>query len=1078
MKMPSFSGHQLLFLAVSVLAISLLACNLNPVIRAPAPSMPSAEVMFTASEAVIALAADKDENVYAVTVEGNLFKIAPDGESSQLYSGLKRCGFSDRALTVLPNGDVIANDCTDNKDTLIRIDPEGNSSPLTQLEESLMSMTSDASGRLYLGFWTSEGDINVNFNPSYLAGADYLAGRVAVLGEDGKPVSLYEGGLPLSMAASPSGELYAAIWGQAGPFRPISKNYTMCGPTKNFWIGLSDQAGIQQLAPGQQEPIVTHKAGGVFSQLAVGKDGLLFAFGKVGEEECGIYQIRRGSDPQRLSFKEDEVQKNITSLAASDSHLYFADADGKLYRLRLEGLELAQEAPAAALETQATAGPDQLPAGFTPQAGQRATSPSVTPIPATHTPAPAEVATQVPSTPTPTTSLPTPPPLPAGSWQRIADLPRQINSLVADPGDPQVLYAATGTGSNGGVYKSQDSGLSWRLAVSGLPKDAVKALAFGPDTPPKLYAAVGPSGDIYASGDGAESWTQVGDNPELCCDFGRQMLVSPHDGNVLFVVEPAGGRGASYSRDGGQNWQAVQDERGTIKSLSLAIDATNAEVVYLGTLGNGVYKSSDGGLTWEAANRGMLDYNITALAVDPTHLGTVYAGGDRGELFKSTDGGESWSDFSAKLPYPGSGYIGEVLGITLDPASSDTIYLLVQGVGVLFSGDGGERWQFLGKPGGVERAEFTTMLVRFEPQLLLILGVGYEGAWRYGADNPAPTPTPTVPAGSAALPPLPAGSWQPLADLPRQINSLVADPGDPQVLYAATGALDSGAGVYKSLDGGSAWELATSGLPDEAVKALAFSSDTPPKLYAVVGPSGDIYASSDGAGSWSQVGENPELCCNLGRQLAVSPGDEEVLFAVEIGGGGGASLSRDGGENWQALRDERGELRARSLAIDPTDGEVIYLGTEGNGVYKSTDGGVTWLAFNRGMLDYQITALAVDPAHPGTVYAGGGRGELFKSTDGGGSWSDFTHKLPYPSSGYIGEVLGIALDPEAPETVYLLVQGLGVLISGDGGERWQLLGKPGGVERAEFTAMLVRFEPQLLLILGVKDAGGWRYAVD
>ena len=97
--------------------------------------------------------------------------------------------------------------------------------------------------------------------------------------------------------------------------------------------------------------------------------------------------------------------------------------------------------------------------------------------------------------------------------------------------------------------------------------------------------------------------------------------------------------------------------------------------------------------------------------------------------------------------------------------------------------------------------------------------------------------------------------------------------------------------------------------------------------------------------------------------MAVSREDGDVLFAVEIGGGGGASYSRDGGQNWVAVRDERGKIRARSLAMDATDAKVVYVGTEGNGVYKSIDGGLTWSAANRGMLDYHITALAVDPVN-------------------------------------------------------------------------------------------------------------------
>jgi hypothetical protein len=42
--------------------------------------------------------------------------------------------------------------------------------------------------------------------------------------------------------------------------------------------------------------------------------------------------------------------------------------------------------------------------------------------------------------------------------------------------------------------------------------------------------------------------------------------------------------------------------------------------------------------------------------------------------------------------------------------------------------------------------------------------------------------------------------------------------------------------------------------------------------------------------------------------------------------------------------------------------------------------------------------------------------------------------------------------------------------------RWHVLGKPGEVSSPSFTAMVTIFDPQLLLVVGIKDAGGWRYA--
>ena len=84
-----------------------------------------------------------------------------------------------------------------------------------------------------------------------------------------------------------------------------------------------------------------------------------------------------------------------------------------------------------------------------------------------------------------------------------------------------------------------------------------------------------------------------------------------------------------------------------------------------------------------------------------------------------------------------------------------------------------------------------------------------------------------------------------------------------------------------------------------------------------------------------------------------------------------------------------------------------------------------------------------------------------------------------PDLGYhhLNQVVSIQLDATAPDNVYLLADGVGLLIGHDGGRRWQVLGKPGELERLRFTTMLLSFEPQLLLMVGVKDEGAWRYVV-
>ena len=344
-------------------------------------------------------------------------------------------------------------------------------------------------------------------------------------------------------------------------------------------------------------------------------------------------------------------------------------------------------------------------------------------------------------TPTPTNTLtPTPTntltPITVGIWQKIDDFPLQVNTIVSDPTNLQVLYA----GSEGGVYKSEDTGLTWQLITQEMLDDKVMALALTCDTSPTLYADV--CGEIFASTDGAKSWNCMGDHG-LRSGFWHRLIVAPSDQNVLFIIAIPGG--VALSSDGGSNWQSVYkelpNEENHAFALSLVIDPINKNVVYLGTgewvglgLGYGVYKSIDGGETWSPANRGIENYRIIALAIDPSEPQILYASEGGGKLFKSTDGGQNWKDITDKLPTQDNSNPC-IKEIVVDPAAPKTLYLLREQLGVLVSKDGGENWHLIGKPPVKPKYNALTMAIIFDQQPVLILGVEDEGGWRYTTEG-------------------------------------------------------------------------------------------------------------------------------------------------------------------------------------------------------------------------------------------------------------------------------------------------------------------------------------------------------
>ena len=75
-----------------------------------------------------------------------------------------------------------------------------------------------------------------------------------------------------------------------------------------------------------------------------------------------------------------------------------------------------------------------------------------------------------------------------------------------------------------------------------------------------------------------------------------------------------------------------------------------------------------------------------------------------------------------------------------------------------------------------------------------------------------------------------------------------------------------------------------------------------------------------------------------------------------------------------------------SIAIDPKDEEVLYVGTRHAGIYKSIDGGTSWKPAVHGLQAADVTSLAVDSFSTSRVYAGTRLG-VFKTEDGGENWT-------------------------------------------------------------------------------------------
>ena len=132
----------------------------------------------------------------------------------------------------------------------------------------------------------------------------------------------------------------------------------------------------------------------------------------------------------------------------------------------------------------------------------------------------------------------------------------------------------------------------------------------------------------------------------------------------------------------------------------------------------------------------------------------------------------------------------------------------------------------------------------------------------------------------------------------------------------------------------------------------------------------------------------------------------------------------------------------RGLAADPRNPNLIYAGTQGDGVLRSGDRGKTWQP--SGMEGHIVKAIVVSPAESGLIVAGTKPPGVFVSHDGGQSWMEsesFQQMRRWfwvtPAEAGNPYVLAIALYPADPGVIVAGVEAGAVLRSVDGGKSWE-----------------------------------------
>ena len=133
----------------------------------------------------------------------------------------------------------------------------------------------------------------------------------------------------------------------------------------------------------------------------------------------------------------------------------------------------------------------------------------------------------------------------------------------------------------------------------------------------------------------------------------------------------------------------------------------------------------------------------------------------------------------------------------------------------------------------------------------------------------------------------------------------------------------------------------------------------------------------------------------------------------------------------------------RCLAADPFDPQVIYAGTQGDGLVRSADRGQTWQP--AGLAGQVVKAVAASPHQPGLLYAGTRPAYMFVSGNHGGTWTELEgfRKIPNrrwwfspAESPYQAYVQAVALSPADPDVLLAGIEFGATIRSTDGGHTW------------------------------------------
>ncbi|HKP31852.1 MAG TPA: hypothetical protein VJT83_03975, partial [Chitinophagaceae bacterium] len=469
-----------------------------------------------------------------------------------------------------------------------------------------------------------------------------------------------------------------------------------------------------------------------------------------------------------------------------------------------------------------------------------------------------------------------------------------------------------------------------------------------------------------------------------------------------------GGNGTSGLTIFNGNWMSIgPDNNIGGRILSIAIDPSNGNNLFVGTASGGIWKSVNGGSSWTYVRTGYPVAGVATIAYDPSNSNILYAG--TGEVYRADTSNIGFNVWKARGTY---------------------------GVGILKSTDRGVTWsQVFSKN---VSSLFGIQQIKFDPvNSSIVYACATDGLYRSGN------------AGS---------TWTKILDK-TYVADIAISSANSNLIVASVGNLQNNdKGIYKSTNGGTSWSKITAGLPAtfEGFIRLDNVRTNGNLIVASVGrdagSQNEIFRSTDFGNTWTVLSTSNHCQYQFwfAHDVAINPSNTNLIMM------GGVNLYRYtvSPAATSVVRGVHSDIH--DIEFDPANSNIVYVASDG-GMYKSTNGGTNFTAINNGLKAVQFYAsFAVSPTNPNimvgglqdngvvryngtswTTVAGGDGGpcifhptnsnivfasndarRLLRSTNGGSSFSEVLTSWAFAADSRTGFMAPVAISKSDPTILY------------------------------------------------------------